>query len=173
MAARWRMRSARFATSFSAPPATERSDTIELPWNGTTSCRMSSASASLARRAVSLRPIMPAAPMTRMRCVNRPSPVGIPDAPPGCVALVAADLEVAAVGEVRAHHAVGAVAQLIHAEGVVRLDEDEDRFFERGRIRVVANRVLRAVGGSDVGTALHVVAGDVHFVRGEGVDEVV
>src|SRR3954468_2664364 len=156
MAARWKMRSGRFATSFSASPATERSDTIELPWNGTTSCRMSSASPSLARRAVSLRPIMPAAPMMRMRCVNRPSPVGIPDAPPGCVAAVAADLEVAAVGEVGAHHAVGAVAQLARAECVVGLDEDEDRFYERGRSRVVAHRVLRAVGGGDVRPALHV-----------------
>src|SRR3954463_12981905 len=145
MAARWKMRSGRFATSFSASPATERSDTIELPWNGTTSCRISSASPSLARRAVSLRPIMPAAPITRMRCISRASPVGVPDAPPGCVAAVAADLEVAAVGEVGAHHTVGAVAQLVHAEGVVRLDEDEDRFLERGRIRVVADRVLRAV----------------------------
>src|SRR5262245_30582004 len=133
MAARWKISCGRLATSFSASPGVERSETSLAPSKGTTSCRISSPAPSFFRRAVSLRPIMPAAPITRAPFTGL-SPVRIPDAPPRRVALVAAHLEVAAVGEVGAHHAVSGVAQVVHAERVVGLDQHEDRLFERGSI---------------------------------------
>src|SRR4051794_6531392 len=124
IAARWKIRSGREATSFSASPGLERSDSAELPSNGTTSCRMSSPAPSLRRRAVSLRPIMPAAPMTRIVFIFLRLPVRVPQAPPGHVLRqpLAAGLEITALGEIGAHHPVRPVAQVVHAEPVIGKD---------------------------------------------------
>jgi hypothetical protein len=79
---------------------------------------------------------------------------------------------VLALGEVPAHHALGVVAQVVHAEQVVGLDHDEQGFFVGRRVGIGLDRGLRAVDGGDVGFALHVIAGDMHLVRGHGVDQV-
>src|SRR5687767_2205495 len=108
------MRRGREATSFSAAPGAERSDTALAPSKGTTSCRIRS---SPARRATSLRPIMPAAPITRILLMIA-LPVGVPQAPPGHVLAPGAGFQIAAVGEIGAHHAVGGIAQVAHAQPV-------------------------------------------------------
>ena len=67
----------------------------------------------------------------------------------------------------------GVVAQLDQAEPVVALGEDDERLLGRRRPLELLHRLLRAVGGRDVGAAPQVVARDVHLVRGERVDDVV
>jgi hypothetical protein len=64
------------------------------------------------------------------------------------------------------------VAQVVHAEQVVGLDHDEQGFLVGRCVDVGLDRGLRAVDGGNVGAALHVVAGDMHLVRGHGVDQV-
>ena len=75
--------------------------------------------------------------------------------------------------EVLAHDAVGVITQIVHAQLVVGGDQDEHRFFNGRSLRIGLDRELGAVGGSDVGAALDVVAGDVNFLRGHGVDQVI
>ena len=70
------------------------------------------------------------------------------------------------------HHAVRGVAQVGHAERIVGAGEGVHRFLDRRRLGVVPDRELHAVGGGQVGAALHVVPRYVHFVRGERVDEI-
>src|SRR5712671_7318250 len=168
------MRSGRAATSFSASPGAERSEVTQSvlkrvlkpasagACGGTTSCSVTepiSSPATLpsfARRATSLRPIMPAPPMISTRFISSASPVGIPDPPPRRASLDAARGVVRAVRKVLAHHALGGIAQVRHAERVVGPDQDEEGLLDGRRLRVVLHRVLRAVRRGDVGGALHV-----------------
>src|SRR5258706_6693301 len=170
MAARWKMSSGRAATSFSASPGAERSEVTQSVLNdapagaarGTTSCRgtepISSPATlpSFARPAASLPPIMPAPPMIRTRFTScslpvLASPVWIPDPPPRRVSLDAAGGVVRAVREVLAHHALGGIAQVRHAERVVGPDQDEEGLLDGRRLRGGLDRVLRAVRRGDVG----------------------
>src|SRR3954465_4436950 len=150
------MRSGRLAISFSASPGAERSDTIP-PSKGTTSCWMSSPTPCLRSCAASLRPIIPAAPIARIRFMKFASPVRVPDAPPRRAARHAAGLVVRAVREILAHDALGRIAQVVEAERVVGPDQDEKRLLDRRGLRIVLDRVLRPVRGGDVRGALHVV----------------
>src|SRR2546423_13447238 len=148
--------SGRPTRSFSAAPGADRSETTPVAFNpagglaATTSCRMTSLAPSLASRSLSLQPTMPAAPITRMRVMRAASPVGIPDAPPRHVGSHAA-LQVAALGKIAAHDALGRVAQVVHAEPVVGAHQDIDRFLGRRLLRIVADRVFRAVRRCYVG----------------------
>src|SRR3954471_19124778 len=165
------MRSGRRAISFSASPGADRSETIP-PSKGTTSCWISSPTPCLRSCATSLRPIMPAAPMTRIRFMELASPVGIPDAPPWRAAGYAPRFVVRAVREILAHDALGGVAEIIEPERVVRPDQDEKSLLDRRGLRIVLDRVLRPVRGGDVRGALHVVARHVHLVGRERVHQV-
>src|SRR5258706_15808458 len=119
------MRSGRSATSFSASPGLERSETPALApatEGGTTSCSTSSPiflppiAPSVANRSVSLRPIMPAAPMMRTRWLTSRLPIGIPQPPKGDLLLHAAGLQVGRLREVLQQHALRGIAQVGEAE---------------------------------------------------------
>ena len=73
---------------------------------------------------------------------------------------------------VLAHDALRVVAQVGHAELVVALDHDEQRFLDRRRVLVGLDGELRAIDGGEVGAALHVVAGDMHLMRGQRIDQI-
>ena len=63
-------------------------------------------------------------------------------------------------------------AQLLLAHAVVGLDHDLERLAVRGRGGEAHDRVLRAVGGGEVGAARQVVLRDVDLVAGERLREV-
>ena len=90
--------------------------------------------------------------------------------PPSLVAAQAILMEVTA-GEVVVEYAFGVGAQVVHAHFVVRHVNDVQGFFECRGLLVVFDSFLCPVYGSNVGTMLVVVACNVDFGLGNGVDD--
>ena len=65
----------------------------------------------------------------------------------------------------------GIITQLLQAEFVVGLDHHGQGFFQGGCALIRTDRRLRAIRCSQVSPALHVVASDVNFVLGQGIDD--
>ena len=55
---------------------------------------------------------------------------------------------------------------------VITAYQDVHRLLDRGRLRIVPDRVLRPVRRRHVGAALHVVTRDMHFVRRERIQQI-
>jgi hypothetical protein len=66
----------------------------------------------------------------------------------------------------------GLVGELLHAEALVGLHHDLERFAHRRRAVVLLDRLLGALRCGHPGAALHVVARDVELVVGEAVAQV-
>jgi hypothetical protein len=93
--------------------------------------------------------------------------------PPGLSLGRAGTREKAAVREVGAQHALGAVAQRLQLQLVVAAHHDVQRLLDGRRLLELGHRLLGAVGRGHVGAAVEVVARHVHFVGGQRVDDVV
>jgi ATP-dependent DNA helicase DinG len=96
----------------------------------------------------------------------------LPELPPRTLRGLEAPAQVLASRVVLLQHPAGVVAQLRHAERVVRANHDEQCFFERGNVAVFGQGGLRAIDCRDVRAAREVVARHVHFVLRERVDDV-
>ena len=94
----------------------------------------------------------------------------LPELPPGFFFLLYALLGVGAIAALQ--HALGVVTQLSHAQGVIGFDEDHHGFAHRRHVLVVLDGSLRTGNGRHIGASAVVVLGDMDFVLGQRVHDV-